>query len=133
MVRRYAFSMIELIFAIVIVAITVLSLPMLSEVSTKSSTNNLKASEAVFEAYVKAVESTDENFTALTDIAKTSVIEGSSSLAGLKFSNDFSVEVTNNASFGATLNSADVKKVQVTIYDEQGNEITKLTTYKFNM
>ncbi len=49
MVNRTAFTLIELIFAIVIIAITVVSLPMMNQVLTKNIENNL-IQEAVFGA-----------------------------------------------------------------------------------
>ncbi|MDF1879523.1 type II secretion system protein [Sulfurimonas sp. SAG-AH-194-C20] len=52
MVRRYAFTMIELIFAIVIIAITVLSLPMMTNVNSKGIENNL-IQEAIFASAAK--------------------------------------------------------------------------------
>jgi len=48
-VRRAAFTLIELIFAIVIIAISVISLPMMSQVTSKSMENSL-AQEAIFTA-----------------------------------------------------------------------------------
>lgn len=47
--NRYAFTMIELIFAIVIIAISVMSLPMVTQVTARAIENNL-AQEAVFSA-----------------------------------------------------------------------------------
>ncbi len=49
MVRHSAFTMIELIFAIVIIAISVLSLPMVNQVIAKNSEGSL-AQEAIFAA-----------------------------------------------------------------------------------
>ena len=46
---KYAFTMIELIFAIVIIAISVMSLPMVTQVTNKGIENSL-AQEAVFAA-----------------------------------------------------------------------------------
>lgn len=46
---RYAFTMIELIFTIVIIAISVMSLPVVTQVTTSAAENNL-AQEAVFSA-----------------------------------------------------------------------------------
>jgi len=134
MVKRSAFSMIEVIFAIVVVAITVMSLPMLREVTSTSSSNNLNIDEAVFEAYVKAIEATDKTFDELTDVAKTSIIGSgdAGTLEGLKFDNMYEINVTNPAGFGNDNNSNDIKKVTVTIYDKDDNVITKLYTYKFN-
>ncbi len=48
-VCRSAFSMIELIFAIVIIGVAVLSLPMMSQVASKGAENNL-AQETIFGA-----------------------------------------------------------------------------------
>ncbi|WP_455757719.1 prepilin-type N-terminal cleavage/methylation domain-containing protein [Sulfurimonas sp.] len=49
MVARYAFTMIELIFAIVIIGISVISLPMISQVTSQSVEGNL-VQEAIFAA-----------------------------------------------------------------------------------
>ena len=46
---RYAFTLIELIFAIVIISISVLSLPMVTQVTSSNMENNL-AQEAIFSA-----------------------------------------------------------------------------------
>ncbi len=45
--HRYAFTMIELIFAIVVIAISVMSLPMMTRVTTQGIENNL-VQEAIF-------------------------------------------------------------------------------------
>lgn len=61
---KLAFTMIELIFAIVIIAITVLSLPMMTQVTSKGIENNL-VQEAIFAASTKINETVsyywDEN------------------------------------------------------------------------
>lgn len=61
---RYAFSMIELIFAIVIIGITVISLPMMTQVTAKGADSNL-VQEAIFAAAAKLNEAVtyrwDEN------------------------------------------------------------------------
>jgi prepilin-type N-terminal cleavage/methylation domain-containing protein len=49
MVKRYAFTLIELIFAIVIIAISVLALPMMTQVTSKAISSNL-VQEAIFAA-----------------------------------------------------------------------------------
>ncbi len=49
MLNRYAFTMIELIFAIVIIAISVLSLPMMTQVNARGVENSL-VQEAIFAA-----------------------------------------------------------------------------------
>ena len=47
MVKRFAFTLIELIFAIVIIAITVMSLPMMSQITSKGIESNI-VQEAIF-------------------------------------------------------------------------------------
>jgi len=134
MVKKSAFTMIELIFAIVVIAIGVLSLPMMNSVLAKGGANTLKYDESIFEGYVKALEVTDSNFSALGSSADNDVISGSeATLAGLKFKNTYDVTVTNPASFADEINSADIKKVTIAIKDKDGKIITKLYTYKFNI
>ena len=55
MVRRYAFTMIELIFAIVVISIAVVSLPMMIQTSTKGIEGNL-IQEAIFASSAKLNE-----------------------------------------------------------------------------
>ena len=66
MVKRAAFTFIELIFAIVIIAITVVSLPMMNQVLTKNIDKNI-IQEAIFAAATELNEATtvhwDENST----------------------------------------------------------------------
>lgn len=57
MPNRLAFSMIELIFAIVIIAITVLSLPMMSQIASKGVENTL-VQEAIFAASAELNQAT---------------------------------------------------------------------------
>jgi prepilin-type N-terminal cleavage/methylation domain-containing protein len=63
-VRRSGFTLIELIFAIVIIAITVLSLPMMNQIISKGVDSNIKQ-EAIFAAATELNEATtahwDEN------------------------------------------------------------------------
>lgn len=55
MVSRYAFTMIELIFAIVVISITVISLPMMTQATSKSIEGNL-VQEAIFASSAKLNE-----------------------------------------------------------------------------
>ena len=57
MVRRGAFTLIELIFAIVFIAITVISLPMMNQVIAKSVDSNI-IQEAIFAAATELNEAT---------------------------------------------------------------------------
>ncbi len=125
--------MIELVFAIVVIAIGILSLPMMSDVTTTGSAQNLEADEAIFEAYIKAVEATDETFAKLkSSTGLSSVVSGGAGqLSGLKFDHKYRIDVSSPATFGSDTNSNDIKKVVVTVTDAGGNVITRLTTYKF--
>ena len=53
--KRPAFTMIELIFAIVIIAITIMSLPMMMRINSKAVENNL-AQEALFASSAKMMQ-----------------------------------------------------------------------------
>ncbi len=55
MVRHYAFTMIELIFAIVVIGITVVSLPMMIQVNQKGVEGNVKQ-EAIFATSAKMMQ-----------------------------------------------------------------------------
>lgn len=61
MVSRFGFSLIELIFAIVIIGITVLSLPMMNQVTSNTIENNL-VQEAIFAAAVTVNQTTSYNW-----------------------------------------------------------------------
>ena len=61
MVRKAAFTLIELIFAIVIIAITVISLPMMNQVVSKGIDGNL-VQEAIFAATTKLNEALSANW-----------------------------------------------------------------------
>lgn len=123
-VKRFAFSMIELIFAIVIVAIAVISLPVLTATSTDTTTKSIETEEALFKAYIYAVQTTDKAFSDVNTTAKASAQTQIGGLAGYKFNQKYKVDVTT---------TGDIKKVDITIYDENNNELVKLYTYKFNI
>lgn len=81
MVRRSAFTLIELIFAIVIISIIVLSIPMMTQVTSKSLEGSVDQ-EAIFGASAKVLQTLsfpwDENS---SDIEM--VLEGATVLSGL--------------------------------------------------
>ncbi len=145
MVRRYAFTMIELIFAIVIIAIAVLSLPMMTDVTTSGSADTMKVEEAVFEAYVKALEVTDRNYSYLSSADEngtvTTVVDQNFSLSHpqntlkthTRFKGFFSVTQGPADGFGG-LDGGDsnISLVTITIKDDDG-VVAKLYTYDFNV
>jgi len=195
-VVRYAFTLIELIFAIVIIGITVISLPMMSQVTSKGIDESI-VQEAIFAAATELNEATthhwDENSfdinaentysrvipTALgtatgcngvtrlrpghinqelhrrcTDANMTvsnasadanisalnDAVHGVDNIfnlsetdaAGYKKTYTSVLTVNNPATFGG-LSSADIKKIEVIVSDAEGNTVTKLTTYSFNI
>jgi len=134
MEKKSAFTMIELIFAIVVIAVGVLSLPMMNSVLAKGGANTLKYDESIFEGYIKALEITYSNFFAISSSTGNDIAnEDEATFAGLKFKNTYDVTVTNPASFADELNSVDIKKITIAIKDKDGKIITKLYTYKFNI
>jgi prepilin-type N-terminal cleavage/methylation domain-containing protein len=74
---RYAFTMIELIFAIVVIAITVVSLPMMMQVNSKGIEGNI-VQEAIFAASTKLMQVTtypwDENSIDLNSSARAFIL-----------------------------------------------------------
>ncbi len=135
MVSRNGFSMIELIFAIVVISIGVLSLPMMSEVTSNASASTMKTEEAVFEAYVKALEVTDAGY---DDLNGTGGYVNVASLAsdksqGLKLGTQMKATVQRGVAFlqgGAADNN--IALVTVEVKDADGL-IARLYTYDFNV
>lgn len=134
MVNRAAFSMIELIFAIVVIAITVLSLPMMTDVTSSSSADTMKAEEAIFEAYVKALEVTDGAFlTSGYSDTNSSLVTASAQTQGLKYNLQADVNVTQGGGFGG-LDAGDnnISFVSITVKDG-ADTVAKIYTYDFNV
>ena len=133
MVNRAAFSMIELVFAIVVIAVTVLSLPMMTDVSSNSSANTMKAEEAIFEAYVKALEVTDGNYSSLAEESGSALTTGAGNAQGLKYSFTADVSLTPGSGFGS-LDVGDNNISLVTVDVKEGSDVVaRLYTYDFNV
>lgn len=81
MVRHYAFTLIELVFAIVIIAIIVLSIPVMNQINGKAMEGNL-AQEAIFITSAKVLQTLtfpwDENST-----DAELILEGATVLSGV--------------------------------------------------
>ncbi|SFV57791.1 hypothetical protein MNB_SM-7-1416 [hydrothermal vent metagenome] len=134
MVKRSAFSMIELIFAIVIIAVMMLSLPMMTDVTSSGSLNTMKAEEAIFEAYVKLLDVTDGGYDTLENEDNVSLTDNSGVEEGLKFAYKADVSITSGSGFGDRDSGDDnISLVSVTVKDEDGNEIAKMFSYDFNV
>lgn len=131
--------MIELVFAIVIVAIGVVSLPMMTQVTTDSTADTLQIEEAIFEAYVKALEITDSPYDELNATqASGSVadIASGSKESGLKYGYTATVTINpvGSRGFGGlSQNDGNISEVSVTLKDESGNPMVVLYAYDFNV
>ncbi len=133
MVKRFAFSMIELVFAIVVVAVTVLSLPLMTDVTSTSSADTMKEEEAIFEAYVKALEVTDGVYGALSNETDTTLTTGSGYAQGLKYPFKVDVTVTRGSGFGdRDAGDQNISLVSVSVKDS-GEVVAKLYAYDFNV
>jgi len=88
-VRRYAFTMIELIFAIVVISITVISLPMMNQAISKGIDTNL-IQEAIFAA------ATELNEVTTTQWDEASIDENSSRFISQVINLDGSCESNNS-------------------------------------
>jgi type II secretory pathway pseudopilin PulG len=130
--------MIELIFAIVIIAIGVMSLPMVSSVTAQGSANNLQYDEAIFEAYVRAMEVVSGDYDTITPAAVNTSMDATTNgvrLYGLKYENKVDLSIDSNSSFlgkGAAQGYG-VKKITVSVKNPDGDLLTKLTVFKFNI
>ena len=133
MVKRSAFSMIELIFAIVVIAVTVLSLPMMTGVTASSNADIMKAEEAVFEAYVKILEVTSGKYDTLSNETNATLVSGSGSVQGLKYPFVADVTITSGNGFGGLdTGDANISLVSVGIKDKD-EVVAKMYAYDFNL
>ena len=133
MVKHTAFSMIELVFAIVVIAVTVLSLPMMSDVTSTGNADMMKAEEAIFEAYVKALEVTDGNYSSLAPQTDSTLVTGSGSAQGLKYDFKADVAITPGSGFGdKDIGDNNISLVAVSIKDGS-DVVAKIYTYDFNV
>lgn len=135
MVKRAAFTMIELIFAIVVVAIGVLSLPMISEVNSQTAGDTMKVDEAVFEAYSAALDMFTQRFDKLEDNNNADAnIRESTNADSFKFATKVVIDVQKNVPFEGAISDPDIALVTVEVTDSQTQEvITRMYTYNFNV
>jgi prepilin-type N-terminal cleavage/methylation domain-containing protein len=198
-VRRSAFTLIELIFSIVIIAITVVSLPVMNQVISKGVDFNL-IQEAIFasvtglnegitgnwdeasidasapNSYARVIDHTgncnndntsltyrqmpghinqplhrkcladstvgpvdagnDANIDALDDmddgLSEEIFIAGTGGTTGYKREYTSTITVDRNVTF-KNPNNPDMKRIVITITDDDGNILTSLTTYSANI
>lgn len=132
--KKFAFTMIELVFAIVIISVVVISIPRLYSVTSSTMETTIKSEESIYIASVLMKDIlANSSYTSVDDmsVTKTNAISFSTinSLKGYKFAYLVSIDVTANAQFGVT---SDAKKIIVKIYTQYDDSlITTLEGYKF--
>ena len=132
--KKSAFTMIELIFAIVIIGISALSLPMMTQASSSGVAINIETQEAIFKAIVKTKEAiTESTFATIDNYQKTNKtqITDSVGLTEYKFNQKYTLSVTASATFNGQSN-ADIKKIETKIYREDNSHLATFIAYKFN-
>ncbi len=131
---KKAFTLIELIFAIVIIAIAVVSLPTMVQVTSSGVAKNLETQEAIFKAIVLTKSAIGENsFANIDSVAQTtkSNISDEVGLYDYKFNQKYTLTIDTNASFNGET-SIDIKKVTTTIFDVNDEKVASISAYKFN-
>ena len=131
---RQAFTLIELIFAIVIIAISVVSLPTMIQATSSGVASNLETQEAILKAIVLTKSAIGENsFVDIDNVAegtKTAITDGTG-LEEYKFAQKYTLTVEANATFNGETN-ASIKKVTTKIFTKDDKLLTSLSAYKFN-
>jgi len=128
------FTLIELIFAIVIIAISVVSLPTMVQVTSSGVGKNIETQEAIFKAIVLTKSAVGENsFTSIDNIAQTTptAVSDTIGLEEYKFNQTYTLTVDANATFNSET-SADIKKITTKIFDENSVLVASFSAYKFN-
>jgi len=132
--NRLAFTMIELIFAIVIIAITVVSMPMMTQVTSSGASKNLELQEAIYKAIVLTKTTIGENtFTtvdSIATVARTDISEFEG-LLNYKYNQTYTLQVDANATFNGET-SVNIKKITTNIYNADAELLTSFSAYKFN-
>lgn len=131
---KNGFTMIELIFAIVVIAISVMSLPTMIQATSSGVEKNLEAQEAIFKAVVLTKSAIGENsFDSLDGIEtlnKTAIASGIG-LVDYKFNQKYTLTVSDGATFNGETD-ANIKKVTTNIFNENDQLIASFSAYKFN-
>lgn len=128
-----AFTLIELIFAIVVIAISVVSLPRMIQVTSSSVVSNLETQEAIFKAIVLTKSAVGENsFADIDNVTETlKYISSGIGLSDYKFNQKYTLKVEVNATFNGETN-ASIKKVTTEIFTKDNLLIASFSAYKFN-
>ncbi|MEA2072664.1 MAG: prepilin-type N-terminal cleavage/methylation domain-containing protein [Campylobacterota bacterium] len=128
-----AFTLIELIFAIVIIAISVISLPTMTDATSSGVAKNVEVQEAIFKAIVMTKSAVGENsFSNIDSVAQTTstLITDGGGLSDYKFDQKYTLTVIQGTFNGET--STDIKKVTTQIFTEDDELLASFSAYKFN-
>jgi len=131
---KKAFTLIELIFAIVIIGISFMSVPMMIQATSTGVAKNLEVQEAIFKAIVITKSAVGENNFAnidnLVQPTKTVLTDGVG-ISDYKFPQKYTLSVTTPATFNGE-SSNDFKKITTNIYNENDELLASFSAYKFN-
>ncbi len=131
---KKAFTLIELIFAIVVIAISVISLPTMIQATSSGVASNLETQEAIRKAVVLTKSAVGENsFAYIDNIAQTTktLITDGTGLEDYKFTQKYTLTVDRNATFNGET-SSDIKKITTKVFSEENKLLTSFSAYKFN-
>lgn len=136
MVVRFkrAFTLIELIFAIVIIGISFMSVPMMIQVTSTGVAKNLETQEAIFKAIVITKSAVGENnFTNVDTLIQETptVLTDAVGMSDYKFTQKYTLNVTTPATFNGETNN-DYKKITTNIYNSSDELLASFSAYKFN-
>jgi len=131
---KHAFTLIELIFAIVIIGISFMSVPMMIQATSTGVSKNLEVQEAIFKAIVITKSAVGENsFVSVDDViqgTKIALTDGVG-LSDYKYTQKYTLSVTTPATFnGETSN--DYKKITTSVYNDSDKLLARFSAYKFN-
>ena len=131
---KRAFTLIELIFAIVIIGISFMAVPMMIQATSTGVAKNLETQEAIFKAIVITKTAVGENnFTNVDTLIKATptVLTDGVGISDYKFPQKYTLSVTNPATFNGET-SSDYKKITTNIYNKSDELLASFSAYKFN-
>lgn len=131
---KTAFTLIELIFAIVIIGISFMSVPMIIQATSSGVAKNLEVQEAIFKAIVITKSAVGENsFATINSLIQNTktVLTSGVGIKDYKFTQKYTLSVTSPAIFNGE-SSSDYKKITTNIYNNSDELLASYSSYKFN-
>lgn len=130
---KQAFTMIELVFAIVVIAIAVLAMPQMMQATSSGLTSNLETQEAIFKAVVLTKTAIGENnFNSIDNVEQVAHAAISNVAVGLteyKFKHYYTLQVDDGQTFNG---QAVAKRITTTIFRADGTTVASFVAYIFN-